>query len=741
MRRHPASDARRAGAIAPTAAHAACRRLWLLALAPLVLACGEQRIDEVPEGYQRACAPIVFFEADEPPLRAAVIGEFNAWSTEATPLVDSNGDGVYQARVDAPPGRHTYLIFADGRAQLDPYNPLTLIQDGQERSVLDVPDCDRPELTARGVETSPDGLLFAELRMLRAVDNATIDPPSFTATLRGFDGRAWPLRAVVSPEGDVSLEAAQLPAGRYTLTVEARDERGRDAEPLTLTAWVEERPFDWRDAIIYQVFIDRFRRGDGGPLGDDAEISMYHGGDLAGVTAAIREGYFEDLGANVLWLSPVYENPEGQFVGRDGYLSEPYHGYWPRLPRAVEARFGGEQALEELIEAAHAHGLRVIVDTVLNHLHVEHPYYQLVNGSPDWFNNPDGSCLCGLTCSWAAHIEDCWFDPFLADLRWENEEVVEQMIDDAVYWVERYNLDGLRLDAVPMMPRLALRHLRHELRQRLEHADHHVYLLGETFTNRGDQDLLRYYIGPDTLSGQFDFPVMWALRSALKGEISMVELEAEVAASASAWADTGAVMAPILGNHDVPRFISDVHGDVVWSPREVAPPQPDDPEPYRLLRLAWTFLMTQPGAPVIYYGDEIGLAGANDPDNRRNMRFGEEIPVHGHAVREHVKALTRARACHPALRRGEREVLIAHENFTIYTRDIGDGHPTLVILNRAALPREVNLTVPEELALADGVVFHDHLGSPVQSEGRAVTVTVPAQGSALLMTRCTEENP
>ncbi|MEO1268736.1 MAG: alpha-amylase family glycosyl hydrolase [Myxococcota bacterium] len=222
---------------------------------------------------------------------------------------------------------------------------------------------------------------------------------------------------------------------------------------------------------------------------------------------------------------------------------------------------------------------------------------------------------------------------------------------------------------------------------------------------------------------------------------SMVELDAEMAASSSAWAGSGAVMAPILGNHDVPRFISDVHGDPIWTPRLVTPEQPTEARPYRLLKMAWTFLLTQPGAPVIYYGDEIGMAGANDPDNRRNMRFDAEVDPLGLDVHTHVKTLGLARACSPALRRGTRRTWMAHEHFLLYSRDVGDGHPALVILNRATLPREVTLTVPTELALADGARFHDRLGSPVEMVGRTVTVTVPAEGSALLMTRCTEENP
>jgi glycosidase len=341
-------------------------------------------------------------------------------------------------------------------------------------------------------------------------------------------------------------------------------------------------------------------------------------------------------------------------------------------------------------------------------------------------------CVCGMSCPWAGHMEDCWFTPFMPDVRWQKPAAAEQMLDDAMFWLSRFDLDGLRLDAVPMMPRFAVRHLRDRVRA-LEGTGVPVYLLGETYTGRGGQPTIRYYLGPAALSGQFDYPVLWALRDALAGRVPMTELDDEVRASEDAWAGSGAVMAPILGNHDVSRFISDVNGDGWANPRTAPPAAPADERPYALLEAAFTFLLTQPGAPIIYYGDEIGLPGAGDPDNRRDMRFGPDVGEREAAVLAHVRRLGRARACSVALRRGARQTLIVNDNLYVFGRDAGEGRTAIVVINRATVPRDFAVAVPADWGMpVDG--FVEVVGrAAVVTEERNVMISIPPRSSALLL--------
>ena len=704
------------------------RHRAILALIVLLPACGGE--ETVSPGYVRDCSAVVFFEPENEATTPSVVGDFNDWTAGIDPLQDTNGDGIYHAVISPPAGMHQYRISHGAETFLDGFNPLTLYDaEGNENSAVLIGDCSVPALEITRFETTPWGKLAAELRFLSADTLAALDFPNLKASLEVVSTST----ATIDPStGDISVEVENIHPGKHRLTVSAADEQGIKAGQVVAPFWIEPEEFAFEDALIYQVVVDRFRKA-GGTLEDDNSISFYRGGNLDGVTEAIEEGYFESLGVNTLWLSPLYENPDGQFIGRDGYPAEAYHGYWPAEPCSVEDRFGGAEALDRLVTTAHQHGIRVLMDAVLNHVHEEHAYFTRHSGE-GWINHPAGDCICGFSCPWGEYIEECWFDPFLPDLCFANADLVEQVVQDTLWWIDRFDLDGLRIDAVPMMPRLAIRHLRAGL-DRMFQGNTHVYLLGETYTARGGQAQIRYYLGSHSLSGQFDFPAMWALRDALAGRIPMTELEAEVEASHLAWEGSGAVMAPILGNHDVPRFISDVNDDEIWQPRESPPPAPDRDKPYDLLKIAWTFLLSQPGAPVIYYGDEYGMPGATDPDNRRNMRFEAKLSERERQVFEHVKILGRARACSKALRRGEMVTLLAHDNLYVFGRDAGDGFPVLVVLNRATVARELEITLPADWQLDHEAGFADLLGAEVTLQDRVIEMTIEPRASALVLSR------
>lgn len=688
-------------------------------------------------GPQRTCQHYFFFQADRDPAgellrpsEVALVGDFNHWNKDRHPLREINRQGLYAAAVTLPPGMHLYRLWLGDHTRLDRFNPLThFAWNDRESSVIFVDDCQRPALQVDHLHASPAGSLEATVSFVSGSGGAALDPAAITLTLHR-DQQPLPPPAYSVSGHRIAISATGLAPGKLGLRIHATDRNGRQAEPLLLPFWVEEAPFAWDDALIYQVVVDRFRRGDGQALRDDVSISFFRGGDLWGVHAALEEGYFDALGANTLWLSPLYTNPEGAFIGRDGHLAEGYHGYWAIAPRSVDPRFGGEEALDALVAAAHARGIRVIVDLVLNHLHEQHPYFQ---AQPDatWFNHPKGDCICGMSCPWHLHMLDCWFDPFLPDLQWRNPAVGEQMIADALWWLERFDLDGLRLDAVPMMPRLAMRHLRHRVTQRFDQGGQHTYLLGETYTMQGEQAVIGHYVGPEALSGQFDFPVMWLLRAALTHAASWRALDEEVLASERTWAQAGATMAPIIGNHDVPRIISALNGDPLWQPRENPPPQPQDPTVFQRLLLAWTFLLTQAGAPVIYYGDEIGLAGAYDPDNRRNMHFSELSDLQGQTLAA-VQRLGQVRRCSVALRRGERTTLLVGNDLYAYARAVEAGPFAIVILNRANSEQSLRLSLPRRWDFGPAGP-KELFGADAQQIGTDLVLTLPPLGAAVLL--------
>ena len=186
------------------------------------------------------------------------------------------------------------------------------------------------------------------------------------------------------------------------MVVSVASQSGHLAEPQRLVFWVEDEPFSWEGALVYMVMVDRYRNGepgnDGGGTPSADPMGDFWGGDLQGLTDSIAEGMLDELGVGAIWLTPWQTNPEGAYAASDGvHQVTGYHGYWPTRAREVDARFGGEQALRELVTTAHAHGIRILQDYVINHVHEDHEY---VAEHPDWFRT---GCVCGTDgCDWTA---------------------------------------------------------------------------------------------------------------------------------------------------------------------------------------------------------------------------------------------------------------------------------------------------------------------------------------------------
>ena len=151
--------------------------------------------------------------------------------------------------------------------------------------------------------------------------------------------------------------------------------------------------------------------------------------------------------------------------------------------------------------------------------------------------------------------------------------------------------------------------------------------------------------------------------------------------------------------YDLSRFISEAAGDDLSDPWGRPPPSPADPLPYRQLVMAQAIALTLPGAPVLYYGDEIGLPGANDPDCRRPMRFGDQLSADESWTLERVTRLGQARACSAALRRGGWRLLYASGALLAYARDAGDGAPAVVVVNASDEDAVVDLELPAAMAI------------------------------------------
>jgi cyclomaltodextrinase len=660
--------------------------------------------------------------------RVTVAGTFNDWNDSSHELRPAAG-GSYEIFVPISPGVHPYKLVVDGEWILDPANPEK--QDdgtGNDNSVARVGASDRgapPVVFAAG---TVDGR--CTFRLVRGGSDivrvsSVLQLPDGTSRVTPFDR-----------EDDlVVVEAPDAPAGSWVRLV-AADAKGN----VSNAARVPVRPlegFQWQDGIIYYAFTDRFANGNPGndrPVDDERVLppANYQGGDFEGIRRKIDEGYFRDLGVNILWLAPINRNPDGAW---QEYL-EPYrhytgyHGYWPVSHTEVEPRFGGELALTDMISAAHGNGMFIIADLVLKHVHTDHPLWR---EKPELFGSlelPDGSKNLR---QWDDHQFTTWFEEWLPAFDFRNPEAVKFLIANAVDFATRFNLDGYRLDAVKHIERDFWWKYRTALRVAVDPGRRvPLYNVGETFM---DREGIMSFVGPNMLDGQFDFPLYDTIIEVFARQSrGLEELERSLSASELIYGKE-TLMSPLLGNHDKARFMAYADGDLPHpeesDEEEVGwkdPPRVDNPQAYEKLKLGLTFVLSVDGVPMIYYGDEIGKSGAGDPDNRRMMRWGDEVTAEENAVREHFSKVAAVRHKHPALRYGSRRPLVAEgDRYAFVRAHLGDV--VLAVWNRGANVTEYALGAGPEMA--DGTYVDALSGQEIEVKDGRTTFKLQPMTSAL----------
>ncbi len=730
-------------------------------------------------GSGGACATTFRYTptGDTPPDNVAVAGTFNNWDAEANPLIEVSS-GVWEGTVDLPPGAHPYKFVEVTEWSMgerfegfvcDPDADLIHCEDGYKEPW----ELDWSHTCGSGTESTCNSLkIVADCAVpTLKVDRLTVDRAGGTLDLSisgvaGDGGAIADVQATldgssiaVSWTGTTgTVRATGLDSGRHTLRVDATDAGGNTAEQLYVPVWMDGAggtPF--REGSIYFAFVDRFANGDvslDGSEGATAPIADYTGGDFAGVTQMLD--YLDDLGVRTIWLSNPQDNAEGAWAGDCDAVYAGYHAYWPDQARGIEEHFGSEQDLHALVDGAHARGMRVIMDWVANHVHEDHPYM----AHPEWFNDlavcQDSS---GGQSNWDRIPESCWFAPYLPDIDYGQPEILHLMVDDALWWAKTYELDGLRVDAVKHMPHAVVWNLEQRIRNEIEHSeaggDTEFWTVGETFDGL---ERIQAYItqeGRPQLDGQFDFPLYYAVNSAFGNRsINLRDLEGALLTSEAAWG--GALMSSFLGNHDVMRFTS-VNTEGWQSSCEEgvglrAAWAPGDSGIYARMKLAWTFLYTQDMVPLVYYGDEFGIPGYTDPDNRQPLSWyvpgvdggghstveaaASEIGGDAGNVARHVGALGRARREHPAMWRGDRVQWWIEDEVWAYARaDAETGDEALVVINRSDSERWLTNGLAFA-GLSAGAVFVDVLtGEENTASGDEITVYLPPMSSRVLVRR------
>lgn len=690
---------------------------------------------------ERSCETVFTYTPGGAVSTVQLAGEWD-WATPEDMLPD--GQGGYTLSKTLAPGVHAYKLIVDGIWILDPANAYRKYDDGTENSGMRVGDCGDPLLVLEQFDANGSDAT-ARVRFYRAHGGAAVDPAARRVVLVAEFSESEPSHTYVDHAFELSLMG--LDPGKYTLRFEAADLDGRAAEPVLLPFWVEAEPFDWRDPVLYMVMLDRFRDGDPSnnalPTAGAEPTADWQGGDLAGVTAAINEGYFDALGVRALWLSPFIRNPDLSYA-ENGHGVTGYHGYWPIRAREIDPRFGTPTDLEDLVTAAHAHGIRILMDFVINHVHEDHEHFQ---AHPEWFRT---GCQCGETgCDWTTHRLDCLFQPYLPDVNWEIPEAGEAIIADALWWLQRYDLDGLRVDAVKHVEDAAIFNLSTRVHETFEQGGVEYFLLGETAMgwvggdvndNLGEYATISRYIGPRGLNGQFDFVLYHAVsyNTFAHFNYGLIHADYWLQASLSQY-PPDAIMTPYVGSHDTQRFLSladPAASSVVYNkwPSDGLPAPPGDSLPYERSLVALAWVLTLPGLPLLYYGDEYGEFGGSDPDNRHFWRPANQRSTAENTLFDQIAAIGTARRDSVALRRGDYTSVHAEENFLCFARHTATD-VALVVLNRDGAPATRTLTLPSTLP-QPAAAFHDALrpGDPViPIVLSAITVTIPARSAAILL--------
>lgn len=629
--------------------------------------------------------------------RVQIAGQMNDWAPSLSPDLKLNTKGLYEVSLNLSPGTYLYQMLLDGDQNHDANNPNKVDNGyGKFNSILQV---------------SGQGGKFPKLFSDKFSDSniMLIAQNGVKKIFVYWQNFRLPVKHVKMSTGKISIQipAEAAKVDRSFIRAWASNESGVSNDVLiplqkgkVVTDPKQITRADKQAQIIYFMLVDRFLNGDKSndhPM-NRADVNHkvdYWGGDLAGLQQKIDDHYFEKLGANTLWISPLNQNPTEPY----GYY-EPmktkfsgYHGYWPVSSSKVDFRFGSNQEFKDLVADAHKNKMNILLDYVAHHVHKEHPFYKQHPEFTTPLYLPDGTLN---TERWNDQRLTTWFDTFMPTLDLSNPKVVSMMTDSAMFWLKEFKLDGFRHDACKHITEQFWREL--TLKIKKQNQGKNLYQIGETY---GSPELISSYLTSGMLDGQFDFNVYDVANTTFAGVggSNLQQVQTILNSSLTIYGNHN-LMGNISGNHDKPRFMSYASGDLKFGEdSKVAGWQREigitDSTAYDKFSLMHTFNLTIPGIPVIYYGDEIGMTGANDPDCRRMMRFD------GWNKREaklwnRVAKLAHLRSNNPVLIYGDFINLQTTSDSWVYARKYFEKE-AIMFVNNSAKPKMMEVELPETL--------------------------------------------
>ncbi len=666
------------------------------------------------------------YSADRDLKSVYVAGTFNGWNKDAQPL--QREGRTWRASLDLDPGRYTYKFVLDGDTWItDPQNPLKENDgNGHDNSVLLIypPDFKAPARKGDGVITEsavryvpdlPDmnwdrGTLQLSVRVRH--DDVSRVWANFT------DGRQVAMESTPVDEfydrfsgsvdwvrsKDLSYEfflydgAAMKVLG--TGGLHAKDEGDRFVlsaskyKPFVVPSWIEK-------SVFYQIFPDRFENGDRSndpknvmPWTGKPTYANRFGGDFAGVRKHLD--YLHRLGVSAVYFNPIFKSPSNHRYDATDFLQ-------------VDPELGTNDEFANLTKAMTAQGMRTVIDIVFNHTATNFgPFADIVkNGQKSKYTN------WYTIKSYPVKVQEnpnyvAWFNfPSMPKLNHSNPEVRNYLLGVIDYWTGKADLSGFRLDVGNEVPMDFWR----EFRGHVKGINPEAWIVGEIW---GD--------GNPWLKGdQWDSVMNYQFRDAVLGFVGAdgagkptALMNRLMATYRSYPPQVSRNMMNLVGSHDTPRILT-----LCGKDKDLA-------------KLAAVLQFTWVGAPSIYYGDEIGMEGERDPDNRRGMDWPRATDDNDF-LRLYRK-LVSIRNASPALQSGDPVPILADDKqgAVAFARTL-NGQTAVIVINRSSSSNTISVPL-DQIEPRPSNSFVDELaGNKVSQTSTGLSVTLQAKSAAILM--------
>ncbi len=666
------------------------------------------------------------YRADKPLTSVAIAGTFNGWNKGATLLSEDPDQRTWHVNLTLKPGKILYkFVLNDNDWVTDPANPKTDDDgNGHTNSLLLILPSDYARPAAKG-----DGFVTeSALRHRDGIPDVNVDRGNLTLSLRA---RPNDVERVLVRSGSRSYPTVEHPIDdlytRYSATIPwtgnrnlrysfelddgpkhyrfgpkgltdpmaSRDNEyslGAGYKPFTPPSWLE-------GTVIYQIFPDRFANGDKSndpknvvPWDAKPTYSNRFGGDVAGIRQHF--GYLEGLGINAVYFNPVFESPSNHRYETTDWLK-------------IDPSFGTNQEFGDLTRQMASKGIRTILDGVFNHSATNFFAFQ------DILANQKGSKYLGWYTikQFPVRVQQnppyvAWFNyPSMPKLNVLNPATESYLLGVLDYWDKRAEIAGWRLDTGAEVSSDYWR----AFRRHLKSLNPNYWIVGEEW---GDAT-------PWLRGDQWDSVMNYPFRAAIlrflgkSGDAKPSEFMKGLMANYSSYApQVSRNLMNLLGSHDTPRILTECGGD------------------RQLAKLAAIIQFTWVGTPSVYYGDELGMEGERDPDNRRGMEWG--LANSQNDMLSLYRKLISLRRSHKVLQSGDPVLLRAsdRDGVAAYARVLGED-AAVVAINRSAMPKAVAISLSGLSEHSDFVNALD--GAPAPVSRHMVSLTIPARGAAILV--------